>query len=232
MRLTKSWPIGAFLALNQFLTARSLAFVKETTVFTAAWLPPGQSASKIDPGPAPNVDPPWSQVGESKPRASARPCSAAAPRRVSSCQHRCRRAHSALVPGALDTLADVRRCGLKIGSTTGCNRTIMDVLVPLAGRQGYEPDRVVCSDDTVRGRPTPLMMYKVFLDLAVWPGAVCVKVDDTVPGIAEGLSAGCWAVGVAMSGNAFGASPEDLAGVSSAAIDERRATASRILSEA
>jgi phosphonoacetaldehyde hydrolase len=31
-----------------------------------------------------------------------------------------------------------------------------------------------------------------------------VKVDDTVPGLQEGLNAGCWTVGVAASGNALG----------------------------
>jgi phosphonoacetaldehyde hydrolase len=35
-----------------------------------------------------------------------------------------------------------------------------------------------------------------------------VKVDDTAPGLAEGLAAGCWTVGVAASGNALGWSLE------------------------
>jgi phosphonoacetaldehyde hydrolase len=37
-------------------------------------------------------------------------------------------------------------------------------------------------------------------------GAVshCVKVDDTVPGIAEGLNAGMWTVGLALSGSPAG----------------------------
>ena len=35
-------------------------------------------------------------------------------------------------------------------------------------------------------------------------GERVVKVDDTAPGLAEGLNAGCWTVGVAASGNAMG----------------------------
>jgi phosphonoacetaldehyde hydrolase len=31
-----------------------------------------------------------------------------------------------------------------------------------------------------------------------------IKVDDTAPGLQEGLNAGCWTVGVAASGNALG----------------------------
>lgn len=35
--------------------------------------------------------------------------------------------------------------------------------------------------------------------------AHCVKVDDAVPCIHEGLNAGMWSVGLALSGNEFGA---------------------------
>ena len=35
--------------------------------------------------------------------------------------------------------------------------------------------------------------------------AHCVKVDDAAPGISEGLHAGMWSVGLAVSGNEFGA---------------------------
>ena len=37
-----------------------------------------------------------------------------------------------------------------------------------------------------------------------------VKVDDTAPGIAEGLAAGSWTVGVAVSGNALGLDRDEL----------------------
>ena len=45
------------------------------------------------------------------------------------------------------------------------------------------------------GRPTPLMMYRCFADLGVWPAWSVVKVDDTEAGIAEGKAAGSWTVG-------------------------------------
>ncbi|MGL5498877.1 MAG: hypothetical protein ACRDCQ_18200 [Aeromonas sobria] len=32
----------------------------------------------------------------------------------------------------------------------------------------------------------------------------CIKVDDAVPGISEGLNAGMWSVGLPVSGNQFG----------------------------
>ncbi len=115
-----------------------------------------------------------------------------------------------LIPGTVEAVADARRRGLKIGSTTGYTREIMEPLLPLARAQGYAPDNLVCAGDLAAGRPSPLMMYRCFADLGVWPAEAVVKVDDTVPGIAEGLAAGCWTVGVAMSGNALGLSLDEV----------------------
>jgi phosphonoacetaldehyde hydrolase len=101
----------------------------------------------------------------------------------------------------VDTL---RARGLKIGSTTGYNRPIMDVVTPIAAKGGYVPDNLVCAGDLAAGRPSPLMMYRTFADLGVWPPHTVVKVDDTGVGLEEGLNAGTWAVGLAVSGNAVG----------------------------
>lgn len=112
--------------------------------------------------------------------------------------------HADFIPGALETVAWLRSRGLRIGSTTGYNRPIMDVLAPIAARGGYVPDNIVCAGDLAQGRPSPLMMYRCFADLGVWPASSVVKVDDTVPGIEEGLNAGTWTVAVSVSGNAMG----------------------------
>ncbi|MDQ0511987.1 phosphonoacetaldehyde hydrolase [Ancylobacter amanitiformis] len=118
--------------------------------------------------------------------------------------------HADLIPGLLDVVAEARRRGMKIGSTTGYTRPIMEVLAPLAAAAGYAPDNVVCAGDLAAGRPSPLMMYRTFADIGVWPPAACVKLDDTEPGIAEGLGAGTWTVGLALSGNAAGLSKAEL----------------------
>ncbi|HSI50773.1 MAG TPA: phosphonoacetaldehyde hydrolase [Ideonella sp.] len=110
------------------------------------------------------------------------------------------------IPGAPLMLAALRARGLKIGSTTGYNRPIMQVLTPLAQAQGLVTDNLVCAGDLAEGRPSPLMMYRCFADLGVWPPHGVLKVDDTGVGLQEGLNAGSWAVGVAVSGNAMGLS--------------------------
>ncbi|MCK0196002.1 phosphonoacetaldehyde hydrolase [Ancylobacter sp. 6x-1] len=118
--------------------------------------------------------------------------------------------HADLVPGLLDVVGAARARGMKIGSTTGYTRPIMERLMPLAAAAGYSPDNVVCAGDLAAGRPSPLMMYRTFADIGVWPPEHCVKLDDTEPGIAEGLAAGTWTVGLALSGNAAGLSKAEL----------------------
>lgn len=116
--------------------------------------------------------------------------------------------HATLVPGARAMVDALRARGLKIGSTTGYNRPIMDVMQPLAAAQGFVPDNLVCAGDLAENRPTPLAMYRCFLDLGVWPAHRVLKVDDTVPGLMEGRHAGCWTVALLASGNAMGLTAE------------------------
>ena len=51
--------------------------------------------------------------------------------------------HSDLVPGALAMVQALRAQGLKIGSTTGYPRQVMQRLLVLAAQKGFEPDCTV-----------------------------------------------------------------------------------------
>jgi phosphonoacetaldehyde hydrolase len=88
---------------------------------------------------------------------------------------------------------------------------MMEPVLKSAAAQGYVPDHVVCSGETPHGRPSPLMIYKACVDLAVWPLSRVVKVDDSEAGVAEGRAAGCLTVGVTASGNGVGLSAAALA---------------------
>jgi phosphonoacetaldehyde hydrolase len=134
-----------------------------------------------------------------------------------------------LVPGTVEVTSALRQRGLKIGSTTGYTRSIMERILPLAKAQGYEVDNLVCAGDLPQGRPTPMNMYKCFLDLGVWPASAVVKVDDTGVGIDEGVAAGCWTVGVALSGNEAGLTPKDIATLPAERLAEIRGRASATL---
>ncbi len=140
--------------------------------------------------------------------------------------------HADLIEGAAETVRKVRARGLKIGSTTGYTHELMDRLLPLAAGQGYAPDCLVCTGDTAAGRPAPLMMYRCFLELGVWPAWAVVKVDDTEVGIGEGLNAGTWTVGVALTGNVFGLNQAETDALSIAEFEARRSAAYGTLSRA
>lgn len=117
--------------------------------------------------------------------------------------------HARLIPGVLETVAELRERGIKIGSCSGYNREIMAEILPAAREQGYETDTLVCPEDVPAGRPHPWMMYRAAMDLGVYPMPACVKVGDTVPDIEEGLNAGAWTVGLAKSGNELGLDEEE-----------------------
>ena len=115
---------------------------------------------------------------------------------------------SALIPGAAATVAELRRMGIKVASSTGYTRQMMGPVMARAAEQGYAPDHLVCANETPAGRPSPLMIYKACAELGVWPLSRVVKVDDSEAGVTEGRNAGCFSVGLAASGNGLGLSLE------------------------
>jgi len=119
--------------------------------------------------------------------------------------------HVDVIQGVLETVAALRARGIKIGSSTGFVRPILDKLLPIAARLGYAPDVTVTADEVPDARPQPHMVWLNAIRLNVSPIEALVKVDDTVDGIREGLAAGCWTVGVVRTGNYVGASAAQLA---------------------
>jgi phosphonoacetaldehyde hydrolase len=124
-------------------------------------------------------------------------------------QLRCLSDYSTLIPGTLETVAALRARGIRIGTTSGYDTAMMAINLRDAERQGYVPDATVCASDVPRGRPYPYMCLANLPRLDVSTVEACVKVDDTVPGIEEGLNAGMWTVGFAVSGNEVGLSLAD-----------------------
>jgi phosphonoacetaldehyde hydrolase len=112
--------------------------------------------------------------------------------------------YSQLIPGALDAVKAMRARGYRIGSTTGYTTEMTKINLADGARQGYVPDSTVCADQVPAGRPFPHMCLQNAINLNVTAIPACVKIDDTVPGVEEGLNAGMWSIGLAMSGNEVG----------------------------
>ena len=115
---------------------------------------------------------------------------------------------STVISGVTDAVQRLRDRGLKIGSTTGYTRPLMEVLLLHAASQGYVPDCALCPDDVGAGRPLPWMIYENAVRMKVCPLEAVVKIGDTISDIEEGLNAGTWAVAVAQTGNMIGLTEE------------------------
>ncbi|WP_034295051.1 phosphonoacetaldehyde hydrolase [Herbaspirillum sp. RV1423] len=142
-------------------------------------------------------------------------------------------AYSQAIAGAAETLAWLRAKGLKIGSCSGYPRQVLDVLLPLAAAEGIAPDHVVAGDELATGgRPGPYMALANMLALKIGDVAACIKVDDTIPGIEEGIHAGMWTVGVSLSGNEVGCTGAELAQLTPEQVKALKALAEMRLREA
>lgn len=129
--------------------------------------------------------------------------------------------YSDLIPGTLDAVADFRARGLKIGSTTGYTREMMGLLQSEAAERGYVPDSTVCATDVPEGRPAPFMCLQNMINLQVYPPEAIIKVDDTIPGIEEGLNAGMWTIGLAKTGNEIGLNAQEIAKLAPAELNPK-----------
>ncbi len=117
-------------------------------------------------------------------------------------QLECLREYTSLLPGVAETTQKLQAEGIKIGSSTGFLRAMVDILEEDAKKQGYVPDASVAGDEVEHGaRPKPFMVYKNLDMLDVHPIQSVVKVDDTISGVGEALEAGCWGVGIARYSN-------------------------------
>lgn len=120
----------------------------------------------------------------------------------------CLAEYSALIPGVAEAVHQLRQRGLKIGSTTGYTRAMLDVLLAQSAKAGYVPDCSLAPEEVGAGRPQPFMIYEAIVRLQVQPTAAVAKIGDTPADILEGLNAGAWSIGVAGTGNGIGLSFE------------------------
>jgi phosphonoacetaldehyde hydrolase len=108
------------------------------------------------------------------------------------------------IPHVVNTVFMLQQKGIRIGSTTGYTRAMMDVVEPAARAKGYFPDCCVTPDGLPQGRPAPFMIYKNMIQLNVQDTDCIVKVGDTMEDIREGRNAKVWTVGVVAGSSELG----------------------------
>ncbi|NGP44917.1 phosphonoacetaldehyde hydrolase [Bacillaceae bacterium SIJ1] len=136
------------------------------------------------------------------------------------------------LPGVLDVVAELRNRGLKIGSTTGYTREMMDVVVEKAKEKGYSPDFYTTAEDVKEGRPAPWMCYYNAMQLGIYPMNRFIKVGDTVSDMKEGRNGGMVTVGVILGSSVLGLSQEEVNALNEGELKEKMTAARRTFEEA
>lgn len=128
-------------------------------------------------------------------------------------------------PYVLETIAELKRRGIKISSTTGYTDAMMDIVVRKAKENGYEPDYWISPNSVNNmGRPYPYMIFENMKHLHLHNVHNVIKVGDTISDIKEGVCAGVITVGVLEGSSEMGLTEEEYEHLSN---DER----SKIISQ-
>lgn len=113
-------------------------------------------------------------------------------------------------PNVTEVVAELRKNGIKIGSTTGYTDEMMNIVAPIAKKNGYEPDAWVSPNSTNNiGRPFPYMIFKNMEMLGVSSVKKVIKVGDTIADINEGKNAGVITIGIIEGSSVMGYSRKE-----------------------
>ena len=132
-------------------------------------------------------------------------------------------------PFVLKAVKELKERGIGIGSTTGYTDKMMEVVVPSAKEQGYEPE-FWCSPNSTNdmGRPYPYMAFKNMEYLKVKDVRNVIKVGDTVADIKEGKQCGAISVGVIDGSSIMSLSEEEFNELSKADLEVVREEVSKV----
>lgn len=131
--------------------------------------------------------------------------------------------HSEVKPHLLDAIETLRSNDIKIGSTTGYNDEMMEIVTKVAAQEGYKPDFYITPNSVNNmGRPYPFMIFENMKALNISSTKNVVKVGDTVSDIKEGKSAGLVTIGVLDGSSLMGLSKEKFEKLSEEEREEKR----------
>lgn len=119
------------------------------------------------------------------------------------------RSYSRPIDGVVDVVDYLRSKGIKIGSTSGYTKEMLNIVADEAAKHGYAPDIRITSEKTGKGRPYPFMCFENAIQLEIMGMHKMVKVGDTLSDIKEGINAGMWSIGVLLGSNLLGISERE-----------------------
>ena len=136
------------------------------------------------------------------------------------------------IPHVAETVSYLKQKGVKIGSTTGYTRAMMDVVEPSVRAKGYFPDNCITPDGLPKGRPAPFMIYKNMIDLNVQHTDCVVKIGDTMEDIREGLNAKVWTIGVVVGSSELALSETEVNTIPETELNEKIAAVRQKMTDA
>jgi phosphonoacetaldehyde hydrolase len=154
-------------------------------------------------------------------------------------QLNCLGEYTDLIPGTAQTVDLIReKFGVLIGSTTGFNKEMNEVLLQEAKTQGYHPDVNTSSSQVKRGRPYWYMVQENMRLADVEDPQEVLKVGDTRGDMQEGkamakvASSGTWTLGLSATGNYVGKNWEELTRTPGNTLQEEMCSTEKILFKA
>jgi len=105
------------------------------------------------------------------------------------------------IEGTQECIQKLREVGIVVGCDTGYT-TVASTALKKVLKEKYGIVFDVTTDaETVKGRPSPFMVFDCMDKANIYPVEAVVKVDDTAAGIWEGRNAGAWTVGLYATGS-------------------------------
>jgi phosphonatase-like hydrolase len=102
-----------------------------------------------------------------------------------------------LLPGAAETIAWLRRQGIRVALNTGFDRMITCLILRAVGWEEGTVDAVVCGEDVPLGRPAPFLIFRAMQETGTTSVHQVAVVGDTQLDLQAGWNAGvCWNIGV------------------------------------
>lgn len=124
-------------------------------------------------------------------------------------------------PYVLDVVNSLKERGIKIGTTTGYTKEMMEVILPIAKEKGYDPSFTIASDEVLKGRPHPYMINENLKHLNIEDSKSVIKVGDTVVDIKEGINAGVITVGVILGSSELGLTQQEVLAMDKIELEEK-----------
>ncbi|MGL5821915.1 MAG: phosphonoacetaldehyde hydrolase [Sarcina sp.] len=137
-----------------------------------------------------------------------------------------------LKPNVLYVMDTLKNKGIRIGTTTGYTKEMLDIILPIAYEEGYRPEFNIASDQVAKGRPHPCMIEENAKAFGIKDMKSIIKVGDTLVDIEEGKNAGVYTVAVVLGSSELGLTQEEVNNMDKAILKKKMNVVKRKFLEA